>query len=247
MSYLVLDIETVPDLEIWTRPEPEPGKELAFPPPAAHRVVAIGVALFNDELGFVKIGAIAHRKDEPDMLREFSEYVDKNRPTLVTWNGRGFDLPVLMHRCMRHRIPMPWYYQARGYRYRYSDEGHCDLMDVFGDYGAARNGKLDVAAKLIGLPGKSPGESGASVEEMWRAGKATEIRDYCLRDVAMTSFLLLRYHLMSGKLTEIEHNSRAAALFGVCEKDDALAPLAKMIDTAVLFGQPKKKKRKSHA
>src|SRR3954464_6236742 len=122
-TYLVLDIETVPDAEVHTPPEPPPGSEKAekpFPPLFACRPVVIGVMWLDETFACKRMGTIGEGKSEAEMLEDFGEFVTKWRPHLVTWNGRGFDLPVLTLRALRHGISFPWYYQEREYRYRYS-------------------------------------------------------------------------------------------------------------------------------
>src|SRR5262245_59788260 len=110
-TYLVLDIETVPDRDIYTPPEPQPGHERAFPPPYACKVVVIGVMWLDRDLVVKRHGTIAEGKDESAVLHDFSDFMTKHRPHLITWNGRGFDLPVLALRALRHGVSFPWYYQ----------------------------------------------------------------------------------------------------------------------------------------
>ena len=133
------------------------------------------------------------------MLGDFAEFMASRQPHLVTWNGRGFDLPVLTLRSLRHGLSWPWYYQERDYRYRYSEQGHLDLCDFLSDHGAARMTSLDGAARLIGLPGKD-GVDGSQVEGLFHAGQIEALRRYCLHDVTQTAFLFLRYRLLVGQL-----------------------------------------------
>jgi predicted PolB exonuclease-like 3'-5' exonuclease len=135
---------------------------------------------------------------------------DTSNVHLVTWNGRTFDLPVIVLRSLRHRIPCTWYYRNKDVRYRYSTEGHCDLMDFLSDFGASRSMKLNDAAWLWGLPGKTD-MSGASVEGEYLstvhdvtvdvAAVQYKVARYCLQDSIQTALLFLatRYH--TGKVT----------------------------------------------
>lgn len=198
VSLLTMDIETVPDESLYKAPDTPPGQEKPFPPIFAHRPVAIGVLWLGHDLTFKRLGIIGEGQDEEGQLRAFSEFMAREVPTLVTWNGRGFDLPVILLRSLRHCVPMGWYYQRRDVRYRYSDEGHLDLGDALADRGAARMTSLDNAARLIGLPGKM-GVDGSQVEGLHRAGRLEEIRQYCLTDVVQTTFVLLRYLLLTGR------------------------------------------------
>jgi predicted PolB exonuclease-like 3'-5' exonuclease len=123
-----------------------------------------------------------------------------NPATLVTWNGRTFDLPVLSARALHLGVPWGWYYDERNIRYRYSSDGHDDLMDFLSDFGAARPMKLGDVARLIGLPGKTDMD-GSKVEGIAAEGKSSanegKIAAYCLQDAVQTAlvFLRTRYHL----------------------------------------------------
>ena len=80
-------------------------------------------------------------------MADFADFMGKWRPHVVTWNGRGFDLPVLALRALRFGLDFRWYYRGEGYRYRFTEEGHLDLCDVISDHGAARMTSLDGAAR----------------------------------------------------------------------------------------------------
>lgn len=231
-SYLVLDIETVPDRDLWTPPE-TPG-EKSFPPLYACRPVVIGVMWLDEALGCKRIGTIGDGKDEAGMLADFADFMGKWKPHLVTWNGRSFDMPVLTLRALRHGIAFPWYYRERDYRYRYSDEGHLDLCDCLADHGAARMTSLGGAARLIGLPGKD-GVDGSQVEGLYHAGQMEALRQYCLSDVAQTAFLLLRYRLLVGHLDREAYGKAAEALFGSLEADGRFASIVASADRARLL------------
>ena len=131
------------------------------------------------------------------MLTDFAQWLDAKRPTVVTWNGRGFDMPVITSRALKHGVPMPWWFSDRNTRYRYSTDGHFDLMDFLADFGAAKNARLDAYAKLVGFPGKV-GVDGSQVLPMVHAGKIDEVNAYCLCDVAQTAAIFLRVELLRG-------------------------------------------------
>ena len=187
-----------------------------FPPPQAQKVVAIAwcdVELVNeaDRLKTYDFSGCFVRSrwsDDPatevSLLNGFREVMTEVPATLVTWNGRTFDLPVLAMRALHHGVPWGWYYDSSNIRYRYSTEGHCDLMDFLSDFGAARNMKLDDVAHLVGLPGKSADSDhidgsmvasivaqGPIVENMERVGR------YCMQDAIQTALIFVRsrYHL----------------------------------------------------
>ena len=171
-----------------------------------------------------KPGKASAYPDERAQLLAFSEFVDRHSPTLVTWNGRGFDLPVLVLRCLRHGVTMPWYYRRSTVRHRYSDEGHLDLADVLADRGATRMTSLDNAARLIGLPGKL-GVDGSQVDGLFRAGRLEEIRRYCLTDVIQTGCLFLRYLLLAGRQQRDEVIGALEGLLAALEADGRFTDL----------------------
>jgi predicted PolB exonuclease-like 3'-5' exonuclease len=222
-SYLVLDIETVPDADLWKAPETPEG-DRPFPPLYACRPVVVGVIWLDDELSCKKIGVVGEGKDEASMMADFGDFMTRFRPRVVTWNGRGFDLPVLALRALRHGLDFGWYYRGEGYRYRFSEEGHLDLGDVLADFGAARMTSLDGAARLIGLPGKGDIDGG-QVDDLFRAGQMDVLRRYCLSDVAQTAFLLLRYKLVTGELDRSTYGKAATRLLEALSADGRFATL----------------------
>lgn len=232
-SYLVLDIETVPDPALYVAPElaPGPGGQAAerpFPPLYAHRPIVIGVMWLDEHYQLRRLGVIGENEDEPGMLEAFSSFMQKYRPELVTYNGRSFDLPVLALRALRHGVAMPWYYQGK-LRYRYSEDGHIDLCDSLCDHGAARAISLNAMAQLIGLPGKV-GVDGSQVEGMYRAGQLELIKNYCLSDVAQTALLFLRYRVLQGALDSESYRRAAGALMEQLRADARLDELTQAID-----------------
>lgn len=233
-TFLVLDIETIPDADLYTPAQPSPGTERTFPPIFACKPVVIGVMWLDENLVCKKAGTIGEGKDEGGMLADFAEFMGKWEPTLVTWNGRGFDLPVLMLRSLRYGVSAPWYYRKPGYRYRYSTDGHLDLCDVFADHGATRMTSLHGAARLIGLPGKD-GVDGSQVEALFRTGQIEALRGYCLSDVAQTAFLFLRYRLLVGQLDRATYTQAATGLLATISSDARLAALATHVDRARLL------------
>ena len=128
-----------------------------------------------------------------------------NRPTLVSFNGRGFDIPLLELAAFRYGIPIPQWF-AMGTktfdqpRYRYNMEVHLDLHDILTNNGATRfNGGLNLAASLLGKPGKMDTQ-GFMVQDMYDAGRLSEINDYCRCDVLDTYFVFLRTMVLAGSL-----------------------------------------------
>jgi len=250
MLFRVMDIETVPDMSVFTPGEPkwvqkpvwkQPSaleiahpellagvkvpelvwvKEDPFPPAQAHRVVAISwcdvemsVPSGNDSRVYRfsamhTAAAWETPQDERRLLVDFRRAQLGAPATLVTWNGRTFDLPVLAMRALRHGVPWNWYYDGRGLRYRYSDEGHCDLMDYLSDYGATRQMKLGDACRLIGLPGKTDMDGSKVADLVLSTEPATvvvenmtKVAKYCLQDSLQTALLFVRSRFHLGLLT----------------------------------------------
>jgi hypothetical protein len=226
-SFLVLDIETVPDPDlVWD------AAVSGFPPAPFHQVVALGVLWLDGTYELQKLGAFGGEEDAPPdeskVLEEFADFIGKRHPTMVTFNGRRFDLPVLANRMLKHGVQFPAYYAGRSggpdYRYRFSDEGHMDLADVLTDYGASRMPSLTALAQLVGMPGKMDVD-GSKVQSMFEHGRYTEIRDYCLHDVVQTTFVFLRTELLRGRLTQDEYRTRAQSLWTALEQDPRVLPV----------------------
>ncbi len=223
MNVLCFDIETIPDIAggrrlygldgladadvaraMFQLRQQESGSD--FLRHHLQRVVAISVALRNgDQFRLWSLGD--EDADEAELIRRFFEGMERYTPTLVSWNGGGFDLPVLHYRALIHGIPAPRYWEAgdevRDFRYnnylnRYH-ERHTDLMDVLAGYQPRANAPLDEIAQLIGLPGKL-GVGGDKVWDAYLEGRIQEIRAYCECDVLNTWLIFLRFELMRGRL-----------------------------------------------
>jgi predicted PolB exonuclease-like 3'-5' exonuclease len=227
-GYLVLDIETVPDPELYERPELVNGLERPFPPLYCHRTIVLGAIWLDEGYHLKRIGVFGEGKNEKGLLLDFSQFVGRHHPDLVTYNGRSFDLPVIALRSLRHGVPMAWYYQGR-LRHRYSEDGHIDLCDMLTDHGAARSMSLDAMARLIGLPGKV-GVDGSQVEGLFNAGQLEAIKSYCLTDVAQTALLFLRFRLLQGIIDPERYRDRAAELVDGFRGDGRLKELVEAID-----------------
>jgi predicted PolB exonuclease-like 3'-5' exonuclease len=240
MRYLVLDIEAVRDPSVWT---PPPEKPDAFAPPYAWRPICIGCVLIDGEtLETVKVGAITQSSHveavgdrELSVLAGFAKVMRQPSPTIVTWNGRHFDVPVLMQRSMRYGFAHPWYYGGRDARYRFSDAGHCDLADSIADYGASSALGLDGVAKLCGLPGKFGDIDGAGVAAAYAAGRLPEIVNYCVSDAVQTAFLLLRWWMLKGEVSGDAYRAGARSLLAACEAHGGLYEFVARVDRRVLL------------
>jgi predicted PolB exonuclease-like 3'-5' exonuclease len=222
---LVFDIETIPDIEglrrlygLGDRIPPVQVAEMAFHqrrqasgsdflPLHLHRVVAISCAL-RDRDSF-RIWSLGTPEDaEADLVRRFFEGIEKYTPQIVSWNGSGFDLPVLHYRAMIHGVQAPRYWDMgeddrdfkwNNYISRYHTR-HLDLMDLLALYQPRAYVPLDEIAQLNGFPGKL-GMDGSKVWDAFRRDEIKLIRDYCETDVANTYLVYLRFQLMRGALS----------------------------------------------
>lgn len=220
-SYLVLDIETVLDPEL---PIAESSEAERLPASPHHEVVAIGVLWLDGDYAVRRMGIVGEGKSEAEALTDFTRFVEERRPDLVTFNGRGFDLPVIAARCLRHGIPFKHYYRSRDLRYRFSAEGHLDVMDYLADFGAAKPAKLDIVTKLCGMPGKV-GIAGKDVGPMVHAGRIAEVRDYCLCDVVQTTGVFLRIQLLRGELDADGYRQAMRNVMDAAAADPRVAPV----------------------
>ncbi len=231
---LTFDIETIPDVQgirtLYELPSDIANEDVVdfalqkrraksgtdFMPHHLHQVVAISCALRwgQDKLHISTIGSI--EDDEENIIAKFFELVEKYTPQLVTWNGGGFDLPVLHYRAMIHGIAASRYWDmgngdyndSRDFKWnnyisRYHTR-HLDLMDLLALYQPRANVPLDELAKLCGFPGKL-GMDGSKVWQAYHTGKLKDIRDYCETDAANTYLMFLRFELMRGNLTADEY------------------------------------------
>jgi len=233
MSYVIFDIETVPDPALWTQPAPKPRarKASGFAPLYAHRPIAIGVLALNEETYAVETFAVAgttsFADNEAALITAWSGWMQQLQPVLVSFNGRGFDMPVLALRAMRHGVQLGWH--GKDYRSRYGEQ-HIDLFDQATEFGGVgRDGfSLSDMSALIGLPVK--GEDGSMVAGMFAEGKAAHIEGYCACDVARTAFLFMRWQLMRGRMDLARYREAATALLNLCTERQL---------TGVLFGADK--------
>jgi len=226
---LAFDIETVPDVEGIRRLRGlEAGisdKEVAemafqlrrqvtgsdFLPLHLHRVIAISCAL-RDRDSFKVWSLGGGTENEGELIQRFFDGIEKYTPQLVSWNGGGFDLPVLHYRGMIHGIAAPRYWDTgeedrdfkwNNYISRYHSR-HLDLMDLLALYQARANAPLGDLAQLMGFPGKL-GMDGAGVWDAYLAGRIEDIRRYCETDVVNTYLVYLRFQIMRGAHTHDEH------------------------------------------
>ncbi|WP_419418518.1 3'-5' exonuclease [Legionella sp. D16C41] len=221
MNILVFDIETIPDIETGRRlynlhdlsdqdtaaamialRKNKTGND--FLPHYLQKVVAISLVIHQGQQ--FKVWSLgSEQADEKELITRFFTGLDKFTPTLITWNGSGFDLPVLHYRALLHGISAPtyWEYGENQQTFRFNNYlnrfhyRHLDLMDVLAAYQNKAFAPLDEIAAMLGFPGKM-GMSGAKVFDSYLAGDLSGIRNYCETDVLNTYCVYLRFELMRG-------------------------------------------------
>lgn len=232
---LVFDIESIPDIaglralngtppeltdlqafEAWAAARKEKGQG-DFMPHHLQRVLVISCVFRNAE--GLRVHSFVDRDDlsEAKVIQTFFNTLEKHVPQLVSWNGGGFDLPVLHYRGLKHGVVADKYWDMgdddrefkwNNYISRYHMR-HLDMMDLLAMYQPRANAPLDAMAKLCGFPGKL-GMDGSQVYPAYLEGKLDEIRRYCETDVMNTYLLYCRFQKMRGGFTEAEYDQEVA-------------------------------------
>ncbi len=235
MTVLVFDIETIPDVAGIRALNGLPAElsdfevaEFAFQQRRAgngsdflqhnlQRVVTISCVLRNANQ--FKVFSLSEPDcGEGEIIQRFFDGVERYSPQIVSWNGGGFDLPVLHYRGLIHGVSAPRYWDqgdgdyndSRDFKWnnyisRYHNR-HLDLMDLLAMYQPRASARLDEMAKLMGYPGKL-GMDGGAVWQAWQDGRVAEIRDYCETDVVNTYLVYLGFQLMRGHLDKAAHDA----------------------------------------
>lgn len=214
--YFVFDVETIPDFElarqVVTEPEEDDddfllqaGEQLArnksgFLPPMYHRMISwVGLWIENNGVPKQKVGW--NGTDEKAGLEElFDSLATYKDFGVIHHNGRGFDLPLLTYRAMKHGLQMPARLNHHDIKYRYSNQ-NVDLLDEFSNYGASSWPKLKHLGKLIDIPVKQTGE-GNEVLAMYRRNELDKIEHYCHEDVMATYIVWLHLKYTVGDITK---------------------------------------------
>ncbi len=152
----------------------------------------------------------------------------RDRIRLITFNGRGFDVPLLEMAAFRYGISGRDHFLNSRKRF---DGWHFDLMDWLTNFGAYRMiGGLNLLSKLLGKPGKMHIQ-GDQVYELHQAGKLQEINDYCMFDTLDTYFVFLRTRVLTGELSlEAEHAAVQKAKTWLQNKATELPALKQYLD-----------------
>ncbi len=237
-AFLIFDIETVVDGRLVQRvrfpgePHLTPAEAVAkerarlletsggksdFVAHTFHVPISVAIAKVADDYSLLEVRTLDRPKFRPQMItRQFWKgWQSYDRPTLVTFNGRFFDLPVLELAAFRYGIALHAWFNAPGNQYqqprnRFNTQAHLDLQDFLGNQGATPiNGGLNLCAKLIGAAGKM-GTKGDMVQELWERGERERIDDYCMADALDTYFVFLRTRVLTGQLSLTEERQVVA-------------------------------------
>lgn len=225
----IFDCETIPDVELCKKVFGIDGsdKEVSdkafelqkektgssFLPVVFHKSVAISAVMCDDYGKFQRVSSM-DGDDEHTILKNFLNFIDKHNPKLISYNGRGFDLPMLMIRAMKYSLSCPAYFNTDdrsmgktkwdNYKARYSDKFHIDLLEAVSDYGAVRGLNLDTLSVMLGHPGKFD-VHGDQVTELYYANELSKIKEYCESDVLNTYLLYLKYEILRGHINQDDY------------------------------------------
>jgi len=225
VRYLVFDIESVADAELVAklryageslqpaeavrryRDELMEKYESDFIPYTFQIPVSVAVGKVTGDFRLADVVVLDEPQFRPHVITEnfWRGWEKYRRPTLVSFNGRGFDLPLLELAAFRYGLSVPGWFRSDGKsfeqaRSRYNTKSHIDLCELLTNFGSTRfHGGLNLAANLLGKPGKMDVE-GHMVQDIYDAGRLAEINDYCRCDVLDTYFVFLRTRVLMGQL-----------------------------------------------
>ena len=264
VRYLVFDIESVADPELVAKLR-YPGESLEpaeavqryraelmekyqsdFIPYTFQIPISVAVGKVGGDFRLQDVVVLDEPQFRPHVITEhfWRGWESYRRPTLVTFNGRGFDLPLLELAAFRYGLRVPGWFAAdvKSFdqpRYRYNTRSHIDLCEMLTNFGSTRfTGGLNLAANLLGKPGKM-GVQGDMVQDMYDQGRLAEINDYCRCDVLDTYFVFLRSRVLSGQLAlDAEQQIIAQTKQWLQQKADEVAAYRSYVEHWGDWGNP---------
>jgi 3'-5' exonuclease len=226
VKYLIFDVESVADGDAIARTRfpnrrlsaedairlfrqelvVESGKD--FIPYTYHTPIAVVAAKVRDDFSLMEIVSLDEPKFRPHIIAKYfwTGWERYGKPTLVTFNGRTFDLPLMELSAFRFGISVPEWFNLHDKSYeqqrnRYNLHSHLDLHEILTNFGSTWfRGGLNLAAYLVNKPGKIDVQ-GNMVQDLYSQGRLMEISEYCRCDVLDTYFVFLRVQVLMGKLT----------------------------------------------
>lgn len=225
LRYLVFDVESVADAALVARlryadEKLDPAAAVAryreellekfdsdFIPYTYQVPTSIVVGKVATDYRLIDVVALDEPQFRPHVMTDqfWRGWEKHGMPTLVSFNGRTFDVPLLELAAFRYGLSIPRWFalHAKSFeqpRNRFNLEAHIDLQELLTNFGSSRfTGGLNLAANLIGKPGKMDVQ-GCMVQDFYNAGRLKEINDYCRCDVLDTYFVFLRTRVMLGQL-----------------------------------------------
>jgi 3'-5' exonuclease len=232
VRYLVFDIESVADAPLVAKlhfpgesvePREAVGRwraelmekyESDFIPYTFQIPIAVAVGKVTDDFRLTDVVLLDEPQFRPHQITEkfWRGWESYRRPALVSFNGRGFDIPLLELAAFRYGLSIPGWFQpgTRGSeqpRNRYNTQSHIDLCELLTNFGTTRfNSGLNLAANLLGKPGKMDIQ-GDMVQDLYDSGRLADINEYCRCDVLDTYFVFLRTRVLVGQLTLAEEHT----------------------------------------
>jgi len=232
VEYLVFDVESVADRELvarirYPREAIEPAEALRryraelmekygsdFIPYTFQIPISVVAAKLSGDFQLIDVVALDEPEFRPHVITDkfWRGWEAYRRPTLVSFNGRSFDIPLLELAAFRFGVSAASWFNTSGKSFeqprgRYNVQAHLDLCELLTNFGSTRfSGGLSLAANILGKPGKMDVQ-GDMVQDMYDAGRLAEISDYCRCDVLDTYFIFLRTRVLIGQLSlDAEHN-----------------------------------------
>jgi len=230
MNILVFDIQTIPDVDSGRRLYGDPvemqkltdeevarvmahnrSRETGNPNellrPYLQKIVAISAVLNSGK--FFKVGSLCEAEtSESELIQRFFEILQRTKPTLISWNGNNFDLPVLHYRSLLHGVVAVDYWATDG-QFRHNNyqnrfhERHTDLMDILAGYQGFSAVHLNELATFLGFPCHA-GMRGNKVWETYLQEGIQAIRNYCEIKALIIYLIFLRFELIRGHINKKE-------------------------------------------
>ncbi len=234
----VFDIETIPSVSLckehfqleendalkiceWSFEKQKEKSGSEFLPLYLHEIISIAAVIGDDYGQFIKVGNFGQKHEnkenftsEKELLEDFFKYFNEKQPRLISFNGRGFDIPLLTLKALKYNLTLDAFYSQENkwenYRARYSEQFHLDLMDSLSHYGSVRGLNLNGICSMTNIPGKFD-VSGDLVHAIYYNPKISQkekkeiIDSYCQSDVLNTYWLFLKYEVLKGALNKEQY------------------------------------------
>ena len=167
--------------------------------------ISVAVGKISADFRLLDLVVLDEPQFRPPVLTEhfWRGWEKYRRPTLVSFNGRTFDLPLMELAAFRYGVSVPGWFNVGAksfeqYRNRFNLDAHIDLQEILTNFGSTRfTGGLNLAANLLGKPGKMDVQ-GHMVQDLFDQGQLSLINDYCRCDLLDTYFVFLPARVLFG-------------------------------------------------